>query len=774
MPDHGHELLLGTFITPTVHDPARVLGLAELTEAAHLDVATFQDHPYNPDYLDTYTLMAWVAARTKRIRVSANVTNLTLRPPAMLGRIAASLDILSQGRFELGLGAGAFPDAVLGMGGPRLTPGQGVDALDEAIDILRGVWEDNEPGSLRFEGEHYSVPDMKRGPRPAHNIGIWVGAYKPRMLRLTGRKADGWLPTLEYLRTPGMAEAVKIVDDAALEAGRNPGDIRRLLNLFNVDFSAASRGHLQGPPEQWVDELLPLILDHGFSAFFIGRDDPRLIRTFGEEVGPALREALARERATASTSTVPQHSAVVLAKRHDSIDYDSISPSLAKKAIEPGNPAYENVRHTYIRAGSPALVIQAENVNDVVAALAYARSQDVDISVRSGGHGISGRSTNDSGIVIDLSKMNSVEVIDRAARIVRIEPGARWGHVARALAPHGLAISSGDYGDVGVGGLATAGGLGYLARKYGLTIDHITAVEIVVADGRKLRVDADHHPDLFWAIRGAGGNFGIVTAFELQAYEIGDVVSATIVADATDTADFLLEWGRLVEAAPREVTSFLSLLPARRGGPVTGQITLVYAGDDVEDAQNALTPFLGIAPVLNHQAQLVPYHRIVAPPGNKHQGQGLEDTHSGLLEHITRQAAEIIEEMVKSGDILIMQFRSMGGAVHDVPKDAMAWSHRTQHFSVIAATAPVCASHLNAHWERLRPLLNGMYLSFETSTDPAHLLDAFPEPALTRLRALKAEWDPDEMFNRNFNIPPVTPTGDTALPDVMEHADPVG
>ncbi|MEV1069002.1 LLM class flavin-dependent oxidoreductase [Streptomyces sp. NPDC050263] len=754
MPDYGHELMLGTFITPTAHAPAQAVALAELTEAVRLDVATFQDHPYNADFLDTYTLLSWVAARTSRIHVSANVTNLPLRPPAVLARTAASLDLLSGGRFELGLGAGGFPDAVRSMGGRHLTAGQGVDALDEAIDIVRGVWDGDQSGRLRWDGEYYKIPAMKRGPRPAHDIGIWLGSYKPRMLRLTGRKADGWLPTLEYLQTPGMADANKMIDEAALAAGRDPREIRRLLNVIDVDFSAVRRGHLQGPPEQWVEELLPLVLDHGFSGFFIGRDDPRLIRTFGEEVAPALREAVVRERATAGTSAAPARPAVALAERHGAISYDAVPQSLAKKVVEPGDRAYENVRHTYTRTGSPALVIQAENADDVVAALAYARSQDVDIAVRSGGHGISGRSTVDGGIVIDLSKMNSVEVLDRATGRIRIEPGARWGDVARELAPYGLAMSSGDYGDVGVGGLATAGGLGYLARKYGLTIDHITAAEIVVADGHRLRVDAEHDPDLFWAIRGAGGNFGIVTAFELQAYELANVTFATLVVDATDTADFLMEWGRLVEAAPREITSFLSLFPARRSDPVTAQVTLVYAGDDVEDAQKALTPFLGIGPVIVQQAQLVPYHMIVAPLGNQHQGQGLEETRSGLLEHITREAAEIIEETMKSGDVLVVQFRSMGGAVHDMPKDAMAWSHRTQNFSVVAATAPTWVPRMDSHWARLYPHLNGTYLSFETDTDPARLLDAFPEPVLTRLRVLKAAWDPDDVFNRNFNIPP--------------------
>ncbi|MYX35718.1 MULTISPECIES: LLM class flavin-dependent oxidoreductase [unclassified Streptomyces] len=764
MPDYGHELLLGTFITPTAQDPARAVALAELTEAAQLDVATFQDHPYNADFLDTYTLLTWVAARTSRIHVSANVTNLPLRPPAMLARTAASIDVLSGGRFELGLGAGAFPDAVHGMGGPRLSPGQGVEALDEAIDILRGAWDSGERGSLRFQGEHYTVPSMKRGPRPSHDISVWLGAYKPRMLSLTGRKANGWLPTLEYLRTPGMTEANKIIDDAAHAEGRDPKEIRRLLNLFSVDFTTTRRGHLQGPPRQWVEELLPLVLEQGFSAFLIGRDDPRLIRTFGEEVAPALREAVARERSTApaGTGTVPDRTAVVLAGRRDTIDYDAVPESLAQKVVEPGDPAYEDVRHSYIHSGSPALVIRAENADDVVAALAYARAQNVALSVRSGGHGISGRSTNDGGIVIDLSKMNSVEVLDRTTGRIRVGPGARWGHVARALAPHGLAMSSGDYGDVGVGGLATAGGLGYLARKHGLTIDHVTAAEIVVADGRRLRVDAEHHPELFWAIRGAGGNFGIVTAFELQAYEVENVAYATLVVDATDTADFLLEWGRLVEAAPREITSFISLFPGHRGGPVTAQITLVYAGDDIEDAQNALTPFMGAGPVLDQQAQLVPYHLIVAPPENQHRGQGLGNTRSGLLDHITPEAAAIVEKAMKSGDVMVMQFRSMGGAVHDIPEDAMAWSHRTQNFSVIAATASSHVSRMNAHWARLYPHLNGMYPSFETDTDPARLADAFPEPVLTRLRALKAAWDPDNVFNRNFAIPPAAPSDGAA------------
>lgn len=751
MPDYGHELLFGTFITPSAQQPDQAVALAELTEAVGLDLASFQDHPYNPGFLDTWTLLSWVAARTQRLRVSGNVLNLPLRPPTMLARAAASLDLLSHGRFELGLGAGAMWDGIEGMGARRLTPGQAVAALREAIDIVRGVWDTTARTPLRHDGKHHPVPGMRRGPAPAHDIGIWLGAYQPRMLALTGATADGWLPTWEYLESPDRITANRLIDEAAEQAGRDPRQIRRLLNLFQVDFSPTSRGFLQGPPQQWVEQLLPLVLEEGFSAFLVGRDDPRLIQTFGQEVAPALREAVARERASTTSPAAASRPAAVLAKRLPGIDYTAVPPSLAAHAVEPGDPLYDRVRHSYIRRGSPALVLRPGDAAEVAQAVRYARGQGVTLSVRSGGHGISGRSTNDGGIVIDLSRMNRVEVLDRDRRLIRLEPGARWGEVAQTLAPHGLVISSGDYGDVGVGGLATTAGIGYLARLHGLTIDHVVAAEIVTADSELLRTDATHHPDLFWAIRGAGGNFGVVTALELTADELGDVAYAQLTADATDTAGLLLRWGALIEDAPREVTGFLSLFATPRG-PMA-RATLVYAGDDVEAAQQALTPFTQFGPLLDQHAQLAPYAALVAPPHNHHHGQGLADTHSGLLHHLTTEAADTLHAMLHSGDVAVVQIRSVGGAVNDVPRDATAYPHRRQNFSVLAASRPEHRPQLDTWWEKLYPRLDGMYLSFETSTDPQRLHDAFPEPTLGRLRELKARWDPDNVFDRNFPIP---------------------
>ncbi|MET7867593.1 LLM class flavin-dependent oxidoreductase [Micromonospora taraxaci] len=295
MSDYGHDLVFGSFVTPGVGDPDRTVGLAVLTEQVGLDLVTFQDHPYQPAFLDTWTLLSFVAARTNRVHLAANVTNLPLRPPAVLARSVASLDLLSDGRITLGLGAGAFWEAIEAMGGRRLTPGEGVRALEEAIEIIRQMWDTETRGGVRVDGEFYRVVGAKRGPAPAHPVPLWLGAYKPRMLQLTGRRADGWLPTLGYLQPGDLTKGNAIIDDAAQEAGRSPRDVRRLLNIAG-QFSAVGHGPLNGPAEQWVQELAELALDEGVSAFILAGDDPDDLRRFAGEVAPAVRELVAAER----------------------------------------------------------------------------------------------------------------------------------------------------------------------------------------------------------------------------------------------------------------------------------------------------------------------------------------------------------------------------------------------------------------------------------------------------------------------------------------------
>jgi alkanesulfonate monooxygenase SsuD/methylene tetrahydromethanopterin reductase-like flavin-dependent oxidoreductase (luciferase family) len=287
---YGHRLLFGSFLTPRAASPDTVVALAQLCEQTGYDLVTFQDHPYQPAFLDTWTLLAYVAARTETVRLASNVLNLPLRPPAVVARAAASLDLLSGGRFELGIGAGAFWDAIEAMGGPRRTAGQAVVALEEAIEVIRAVWDERSRGGVRVQGEHYQVAGAKRGPAPAHEVGIWIGAYQPRMLRLVGRVADGWLPSLSYLGAPErLAELGGIIDEAADAAGRAGSQIRRMLNVSG-EFTRESTGLLHGPPEQWVDELGEIATRYDISAFILGTDDPRALQTFAEEVAPAVRE----------------------------------------------------------------------------------------------------------------------------------------------------------------------------------------------------------------------------------------------------------------------------------------------------------------------------------------------------------------------------------------------------------------------------------------------------------------------------------------------------
>lgn len=311
MSDYGHELIFGSFTTPGNDDPDRTVGLAVLAEQVGLDLVTFQDHPYQPRFLDTWTLLSFVAARTHRVQLSANVTNLPLRPPAVLARSVASLDLLTDGRVALGLGAGAFWDAIEAMGGRRLTAGEGVRALEEGIEVIRQIWDAEARGGVRVDGEFHRVVGAKRGPAPAHAVPIWLGAYKPRMLALTGRRADGWLPSLGYLQPGDLAKGNAIIDDAARGAGRSPRDVRRLLNISGT-FSTVGRGQLNGPAEQWARELADLALGDGVGTFILASDDPDDLRRFAGEVAPAVRELVAAERERGDApAAVPDRKSVV-------------------------------------------------------------------------------------------------------------------------------------------------------------------------------------------------------------------------------------------------------------------------------------------------------------------------------------------------------------------------------------------------------------------------------------------------------------------------------
>ncbi len=434
---------------------------------------------------------------------------------------------------------------------------------------------------------------------------------------------------------------------------------------------------------------------------------------------------------------------------------ERLPEALRATAVLPADPRYGALQHTYTSRGRPGAVLRPRTAAEVAASLAFARAADVPLSVRSGGHGISSRSTNDGGVVIDLGGLDDVRVLDRAARRVRIGPGARWGAVARVLAPHGLAISSGDSGDVGVGGLATTGGLGLVSRLHGLTIDHLDAAVVVTADGGLREVGArstGEDGELFWGLRGAGANFGVVTSFDFTADALGRVAHATLAYDAADAAGLLLRWAEAVEAAPRELTAFLYLF-AGHGGRAPSAVTAVLVADeDAANAQEALRPFTAVAPVVGSRARLTTYDDVVTTTGVPHSGAAGAATRSALVTHVDGALAGEMAALLASGDADVLQLRAVGGAVNDVPPEATAYAHRHQNFSLMVGPAPARRRSLWDRWDALHPHFDGMYLSFETDTRPERLLDAFPAPTLRRLRALKGRIDPDGVFGANFDL----------------------
>ncbi|QCR18987.1 LLM class flavin-dependent oxidoreductase [Agrococcus sp. SGAir0287] len=731
--DHGHPLRLGTFITPSAAHPERVVALAQISEDAGFDLVTFQDHPYQSAFLDTWTLLTYVAAETERVHLSPNVLNLPLRPAPVTARAAASLDLLSGGRLELGIGAGGFWDAIAAMGGRRLSIAESIDALREGIGVIRDLWDVDARGPVRG-GEHYPVAGAKRGPEPAHRIPIHVGAYKPRMLRLTGEVGDGWLPSLPYLQPGDVAAGNARIDAAATAVGRDPSEIQRLLNI---------RG------DEPLDELVRLALEDGVSTFIVMGDDERVLRGFAEGTGAALRETVAAARAAAGTRA-PGRSAVALAARREGIAYDELPESLRDRAIEPGDVGYARVRSGAMRGGSPGLVLQPRTVEEVVDAVAVARAHPhVPLGVRSGGHGISGRSTNDGGLVIDVGALDAIEVVDEAERIVRIGPGARWVEVAAALAPHGWAISSGDYGGVGVGGLATAGGVGFLGREHGLTIDNVVGAEVVLADGSVVRASATERPELLWAIRGAGANVGIVTSFDIRAAEVGQVGFAQLAFQVDDVARWLEAFGATMEATPRDTTLFAILGRGRPGEPAIAQVMGVVDSADPDTILERLNAFAALAPLVSQQVTLATYDQVMAAFEGEHRGVGEPTFRSALVRSLGGEVARRSAALVGSGSAPWFQIRSMGGAIGDLAPDETAFAHRDAGFSI---TAIGRSGTFDALWRDLEEVSEGLYLSFEQRTDPALLERAFPPPTLARLRAIKTEVDPTGLFRDNFFV----------------------
>ncbi|WP_432044173.1 FAD-binding protein [Streptomyces cadmiisoli] len=457
-----------------------------------------------------------------------------------------------------------------------------------------------------------------------------------------------------------------------------------------------------------------------------------------------------------SASSRPRRSLAERSRRSPGIDYDSIPDSLSDEAVEPGDSGYRAVASNYLRGGAPGLVLRPRTADEVAHALAFARRHThLPLGIRSAGHGVSGRSTNRGGLVVDVGQMNEVSVMDYTKRLVRIGPGATWKQVSAALHAHGWALGSGDYGGVGVGGLATAGGIGLLGRAHGLTIDHLRAVEMVLADGSHVRASATQHPELFWAVRGAGANFGVGTAFEFQVDEVGQVGYAQLGLVTTDIAQALTDFGRIASEAPRDTTVFF-ITGRPRQGHWNIQLLGVVDDPDPDVIVERLTPFAQIGMLTQQEVVVTPYAGVmgsaadVGPEG--HHGFGEPVSRSAFLPKLTADFARDAADLLGTGQVYFFELRAMGGAIADVPADEMAFPHRASAFQVTAMGAD--HDDLNQVWDPLRHHFDGLYLSFETDSRPERLHDAFPPAVLERLREVKRRYDPDNLFRDNFNIDP--------------------
>jgi FAD/FMN-containing dehydrogenase len=429
--------------------------------------------------------------------------------------------------------------------------------------------------------------------------------------------------------------------------------------------------------------------------------------------------------------------------------------------IEPGAAQYESARRSVLAAGSPAYVLQPASAEDVQTAVRFTAATGLVLSVRGGGHSFSGFGTNDGGVVIDLSRLATVEVIDKDRHLVRIGGGATWGQVTAALAADGLAISSGDTKSVGVGGLTLTGGIGWKVRKYGLALDHVVAAELVTADGQVVHASAAEHPELFWAIRGGGGNFGIVIAFDFQAHPTTDVFFGKIAFPAAEASTVLQGWADYLRTAPDELTSTAAVANPFAGGPAAPvEIYLAYDGDDSQLAAQAIDPIRRLGTVTDDTVALTPYPDTLEdgatpPPGLQFL------PHSAFVDrHSVPEVLQILAHVRASPRSPFIAVRSVGGAVSRVPADATAYPHRRAELMVVTTIAgpqPVVDAArpgLQALWDRLAPYVNGAYANFLSAATADDVAAIYPTATYQRLAAVKRQYDPGNLFAGNHNVRP--------------------
>ena len=420
-------------------------------------------------------------------------------------------------------------------------------------------------------------------------------------------------------------------------------------------------------------------------------------------------------------------------------------------AIFPGDVDYDDARTTIVGTADPSVVLRPRTAAEVGASLRHVRDEGLSVAVRSGGHNALGFGNIDGGAVIDLSRLDEVDLLGDGR--VRIGAGATWGRAARALSEHGLALTSGDTTSVGVGGLTQAGGIGWMVRKHGLTIDSLLAAEVVTAAGDVVRASATSNADLFWGLRGGVGNFGVVTAFEFQAQPVSTVQFGTIGFALDDVGQLLKGWTAAMRSAPDELSTTLILMPGFGDFPAGAILYVCLAGHDTA----ALEPLRAIGTVVAEDVSERAYAQILE---EAHPPEGvLPVIGNTLVRSVEEPLIESIAAAYAAGGRVVF-VRSLGGAFGRVDPQDTAFAHRDAEALVVSAaflppdaTADQIAE-ARAVWRTIGEHGVGSYAGFLGSDTPEDIAALWPAETLERLRQVKRTWDPDNLFRRNFNIVP--------------------
>ena len=440
---------------------------------------------------------------------------------------------------------------------------------------------------------------------------------------------------------------------------------------------------------------------------------------------------------------------------------------ISGRVIEPDDPDYDQARAVHYGGFDrrPAAIVRVADADDVARVILFARETGMELAVRSGGHSNAGHSVSEGGIVLDTRDMRDIE-IDVEGRTAWAQGGVTAGAYTTAAGAHGLATGFGDTGSVGLGGITTGGGIGFLVRKHGLAIDNLLAAEIVTADGELRYADADTNPDLFWAIRGGGGNFGVLTRMRYKLYPLDLIVGGMIALPATP--EVIAGFVAAADAAPEELSTIANIMPAppmpflpeEQHGKLIMIALMAWSGD-LEAGDEVYAPFRALATPLADFIQTMPYSAMFPPEEGADQDTAVARTM--FVDTVDEDVARTIGEYLEASDASMraVQLRVLGGAMARVPSDATAFAHRQSHILVNVASfydtpeeRPVREAWVETFSAALRQSDAGAYVGFLNDESIERVRVAYPGETWERLAAIKAKYDPANLFRLNQNIPP--------------------